>query len=65
MALNVRNQNTIDKLYKLGSQILQTMDKNNKNICCVGLVIATILKEIFEDTTFVSNNSLYEIISKL
>ncbi len=65
IALNVRNQVAINKLYKLGNQSLQTMENSDISTYCVGLVVATILKELFEDESFVYLDNLTDIINKI
>lgn len=65
IALNTRNQSTINKLYSVGNKSLQRTNKSDKDIYITGLVVATILKELFEDVSFVSNENLTNVISRI
>lgn len=62
---NVKNQNVISKIYKLGALEMQKTVKSNKNYYITSLVIGTILKEIYEDQRYITADSLYSIINNI
>lgn len=65
MIRNEKNQNVINKLYKLGALEIQKTGSSDENYYITSLVIGTILKEIYEDQSYVSVDSLYTIINNI
>jgi len=62
---NKFNQGIYDKLILIGQSRMKSLGYSEQNLFCIAMAIGTILKELFEDTSFVSGGKLSEITNLL
>lgn len=65
VANNKFNKDVYDKLIRIGQSKMQNIGYSELNLFCIAMAIGTILKELFEDTSFVSGGKLSEITNLL
>lgn len=65
IAQNIRNPKTINSVYELGAIHMKGHAKTNKNYYIAAMAAGTILKELYEDTSFVNNSGMQETIRRI
>ena len=59
------NQSIVEKMFVIASSNLRLIGKTNENAYCIAMAAGTILKELFEDQSFVTSNGIMIIVNKL